>query len=98
MIRTAMAAVAALSLALAPAAFAQDGTTPKFSTAASTIGAILDNADAKAAFIKAFPEVADNPQLDAARDMTLQDVKGYAPEIFSDEKLAALDAELAKIK
>lgn len=87
---------AAFAMALSPAALAQDG--PKFSTATSTIGAILDNAEAKAAFIKAFPEVADNPQLDSARDMTLQDVKGYAPDIFSDEKLAALDAELAKIQ
>lgn len=95
MIRNVLAA-AAFALALAPAALAQDA--PKFSTASSTIGAILDNAEAKALFIKAFPEVADNPQLDAARDMTLQDVKGYAPDIFSDEKLAALDAELAKIQ
>ena len=87
---------AAFAVALSPAALAQDA--PKFSTTSSTIGAILDNEEAKAAFIKAFPEVADNPQLDAAREMTLQDVKGYAPDIFSDEKLAALDAELAKIK
>jgi|GEM_PF-1230597 len=95
MIRSLLAA-AAFAIALSPAALAQE--TPKFSTSTSTIGAILDNADAKAAFLKAFPEVADNPQLDAAREMTLQDVKGYAPEIFSEEKLAALEAELAKIK
>jgi hypothetical protein len=95
MIRSLLAA-AAFTLALSPAALAQE--TPKFSTASSTIGAILDNAEAKAAFFKAFPEVADNPQLEAARDMTLQDVKGYAPEIFSDDKLTALDAELAKVK
>jgi len=95
MIRSLLAA-AAFAIALSPAALAQE--TPKFSTASSTIGAILDNADAKAAFLKAFPEVADNPQLDAAREMTLQDVKGYAPEMFTDEKLAALDAELAKVK
>ena len=95
MIRSLLTA-AAFAIALSPAALAQE--TPKFSTAASTIGAILDNADAKAAFLKAFPEVADNPQLEAAREMTLQDVKGYAPEMFTDEKLAALDAELAKVK
>jgi hypothetical protein len=91
-----MIAVVAFAAALSPAAMAQDG--PKFSTSTSTIGQILDNAEAKAAFIKAFPEVADNPQLESAREMTLQDVKGYAPDIFSEAKLTELDAELAKIK
>lgn len=94
MIRRLIAATA-FALALSPVALAQEA--PKFSSS-STIGAILDNAEAKAAFVKAFPEVADNPQLEAARDMTVQDVKGYAPEVFSEEKLTELDAELAKIK
>lgn len=95
MIRSLLAATA-FALVLSPAALAQDA--PKFSTAASTVGALLDNADAKAAFVAAFPEAAENPQLEAAREMTLQDIKSYAPQIFTDEKLAALDTELAKIK
>lgn len=95
MFRTFLAATA-FALVLSPAALAQDA--PKFSTATSTVGALLDNADAKAAFVAAFPEAAENPQLEAARDMTLQDIKSYAPQVFTDEKLSALDAELAKIK
>ena len=95
MIRSLLAATA-FALVLAPAALAQDA--PKFSTASSTIGALLDNAEAKAAFVAAFPEAAENPQLEAAKEMTLQDVKGYAPQLFTEEKLTALDAALAKIK
>lgn len=95
MFRSLLAATA-FAIVLAPAAMAQE--TPKFAVATSTIGAILDNAEAKAAFVAAFPEAAENPQLDAAREMTLQDVKTYAPQVFTDEKLAALDAALAKIK
>lgn len=94
MIRSLLAA-AAFAVVISPAAFAQEA--PKFSSS-STIGAVLDNAEAKAIFVKAFPEAAENPQLEAARDMTFQDVKGYAPEVFTEEKLAAFDAELAKIK
>ena len=48
--------------------------------------------------MKIFPELADNPQLDQAREMTLEVVKGFAPQAFPDNKLAELNAELAKIK
>ena len=92
-----MIAVAAFTAAtLSPAALAQD--EPKFSTKTSTIGQILDNAEAKAAFAKVFPEVAANDQIEQARDMTLADVKGFAPDYFPDAKIAELEAELAKIK
>ena len=96
MIRTVLAAATALSLALAPVAIAQDA--PKFSTKTSTIGQILDNAEAKAAFAKAFPEVAANDQIEQARDMTLADLQGFAPDYFPAEKVAEFEADLAKIK
>lgn len=95
MIRSLLAATA-FALVLSPVALAQEA--PKFSTATSSVGALLDNADAKAAFAAAFPEAIENPQLEAARDMTLQDIKSFAPEVFTEAKLTALDAELAKIK
>lgn len=95
MIRKLIAA-AAFAVALSPAALAQDA--PKFSTKVSTIGQLLDNAEAKAAFTKVMPEVAASPQLEAARDMTIDAVKDMAPEYFPEEKLKELNAELAKIK
>jgi hypothetical protein len=95
MIRRLLAATA-FALALSPVALAQDA--PKFSIKTSTIGSILDNAEAKAAFAKVLPEVAASPQLEAARDMTIDAVKGMAPDYFPEDKLVELDAELAKIK
>lgn len=95
MIRKLIAA-AAFAVALSPAALAQDA--PKFSTKTSTIGQIIDNAEAKAAFAKVFPEVAAAPELEQAREMTIEMVKGMAPEYFPEEKVKELDVELAKIK
>ena len=95
MIRRLIAATA-FALALSPVALAQDA--PKFSVKTSTIGSILDNAEAKAAFEKALPEVAAAPQLQDAREMTIDAVKSMAPDYFPEDKLAELDADLAKIK
>ena len=95
MFRTVLAA-AAFAVALSPAAIAQ--TAPKFSVKESTIGAILDNPEANAAFTKVLPEVAAAPQLEQAREMTIDAVKGMAPEYFPEDKVAELDAELAKIQ
>lgn len=95
MIRSLLAA-AAFAVALSPAAMAQE--TQKFSIKTSTIGQILDHPEAKAAFAKVLPEVASNDQIESARDMTFEDVKGYAPDYFPDAKMAELEAELAKIK
>jgi para-nitrobenzyl esterase len=91
-----LVAAAAFAVALSPVALAQDA--PKFSTKTSTIGQLLDNPEAKAAFVKALPEVAASPQLEQAREMTIEDVKGMAPEYFPEDKLKELDADLAKIK
>ncbi len=95
MIRRLIAATA-FAVALSPVALAQEA--PKFSVKASTIGAILDNAEAKAAFTKVLPDVAAAPQLEGAREMTIDAVKSMAPDYFPEDKLVELDAEFAKIK
>lgn len=97
MIRKLLIAAAFIG-ATASTALAQDATAPKFSTKTSTIGQILDNAEAKGAFAKVFPDVAAMPQLEQAREMTIEDVKGMAPDYFPEAKVQELDAELAKIK
>jgi len=107
MIRKLLAA-AAFAVALSPAVLAQQGAAPatapaaapaatKFSTK-STIGALLDNAEAKAAFAKVFPDVATNPQLEGAREMVLADLASQYADYFPADKLKELDTELAKIK
>jgi hypothetical protein len=98
MIRKLIAA-AAFAAVLAPAALAQPpADAPKFSVKTSTIGQILDNEAAKAAFTKALPEVAAAPQLQDAREMTLDAVSQMAPDYFPADKMKELEAELAKIK
>jgi para-nitrobenzyl esterase len=101
MIRTLLAAVAVASLGLGAAAVAQTpaATAPaaKFSVK-STIGQLLDNPEAKAAFAKAFPDVATNPQLEMAREMVLADLASQYADYFPADKMKQLDADLAKIK
>lgn len=89
------AAIAAASLS--PAAFADEGAA-KFSVATSTIGQIMEDETAKAAFEKVLPDLAGNPDLVQGYDFTLVDVQSYAPDQITDEKLKELDAELAKIE
>jgi hypothetical protein len=108
MIRKLLAA-AAFAVALSPAALAQQtpaapataaapaAAAAKFSTK-STIGQILDNAEAKAAFAKAFPDVANNPQLEGAREMVFADLASSYADYFPADKVKELEADLAKIK
>jgi hypothetical protein len=95
MIRKLVLAIALSGMAMAPAAFA-DGA--KFNTTTTLLGDILDNAAAKAAFAKVFPELAANPDLEQGRSMTLADIAGYVPDQFTPEKLKELQAEFDKIK
>jgi hypothetical protein len=98
MIRKLLAA-AAFAVALSPAALAQEApAAPAKISLDSTVGQILDNAEAKAAFAKAFPEVASNPQLEGARDMVFKDLTTQVADYFPAEKVKELEADLAKIK
>jgi hypothetical protein len=78
------------SVAAAPAA--------KFSTEASTIGDLLDNAAAKAVLEKHLPALVGNAQIEMARAMTLKQIQAMAGDMLSDEVLAKVDADLAAIK
>ena len=95
MIRKLVVAIALAGLALAPTALA-DGA--KFNITTTLLGDILDNAAAKAAFAKIFPEIASNPDLDQGRAMTLAEISGYAPDQITPEKLKQLQAEFDKLK
>lgn len=80
--------------AIAPA-FADD---PKFSTETTILSDIWANEQAKAAFAKVFPDVVSNPQLEQAMSFTIMDIAGYAPDMFTEEKIKELQAEFDKIK
>jgi hypothetical protein len=93
----ALAVVAAATPALAadaPAAAA----AAKFNTADSSIGTLLDNPETKAVLEKHIPQFVSNPQIEMAKAMTLKQIQGYAGDALSDDALAKIDADLAKIK
>lgn len=86
---------AAFAAALGAPALAED---PKFSTETSILSDIWANEQAKAAFAKIFPEAVENPQLEQAMSFTIMDIAGYAPDLFTEEKVKELQAEFDKIK
>ncbi|EZP74116.1 hypothetical protein BV96_00204 [Sphingomonas paucimobilis] len=79
----------------APAAAPANG---KYSTAETDIGTLLDDPAAKAIVEKHIPGLTTNEQIDMARGMTLKVVQQYSPDEVTDARLAAIDADLAKLK
>ncbi len=90
--------------ALAQTAPAQTATTPApaasaapMSTAATPIGDLRSNPASKAVVDKNLPGFSENPRVKMALDMTLKGVQPYADGKITDENLAAIDADLAKL-
>lgn len=86
----AIAAEAGQSAPAAPAATA-------YNTADTDIGTLLDNPATKAILDKHLPQLTANSQIDLARSMTLKQVQSYASDMVTDDVLARIDADLAKI-
>jgi para-nitrobenzyl esterase len=91
------AALGTGGLAAAPLAVAAPAAAPAYSTSTSTIGELVDNPQTRPIFEKYLPGISTNDQFAMARPMTLRQVQSYAPDMFTDEKLAKIDAELAKL-
>jgi para-nitrobenzyl esterase len=87
-------ASAAFAATPAPAATAP---APKYTTADTEIGTLLDDPAAKAIIEKHIPGFVGNDQIDMARAMTLRAIQPFAEAEVTDERLAAIDAELAKL-
>ncbi len=87
--------VALPALAAEPQAAA--ALAPAFSTAATDIGTLLDNPQTRAVLDKHMPTFAANPQIEMARAMTLRQIQSFAADMVTDEVLAKVDADLAKI-
>jgi hypothetical protein len=84
-------------------AVSQTAATPapaaaaKYSTSQTTIGTLLDDPAARAVLDKYLPSVSHGDQIDMARSMTLKDIQQFAPDVITDQVLAQVDAELAKL-
>lgn len=86
------AATSALAADPAPAA------APAKLSSETDLGTLLDNPAAKAVLEKHIPTIVSNPQMEMARALSLKQIQGYAGDALSDETLAKIDADLAKIK
>ncbi|MFM2371839.1 MAG: hypothetical protein RIS85_1561 [Pseudomonadota bacterium] len=108
MIRITIAALVALSAM--PAAVAAEpakpataqaeapAAKPKYTSADTDIGTLLDDPAAKAIIDKYIPGMTSNEQIEMARSMTLRAIQPYASEDVTEERLIKIDAELAKLK
>ena len=93
-------AAAALSVAtpaLAQTAASATAAPAKYNSADTELGVLLDNPAAKAIVEKHIPGMTTNDQVDMARAMTLKAIQQYSPDEVTDARLAAIDAELAKL-
>jgi para-nitrobenzyl esterase len=61
------------------------------------IGQLLDNPAAKAIFVRHLPYVANSSQIWIARGMTLRQIQKHSKGYITDEKLAAMDADLKSL-
>ncbi|HWV13752.1 MAG TPA: hypothetical protein VN110_10700 [Sphingobium sp.] len=97
--------LAAAALTVATPALAQTAAAPapahadhaKLNTTDTELGVLLDNPAAKAIIQKHIPGMVESDQIDMARGMTLKTVQQYSPDDVTDARLAAIDAELAKL-
>jgi para-nitrobenzyl esterase len=97
--------LATAALAIATPALAQTAATApsasaakaKYSTTETDLGTLLDNPATKAIVEKHIPGMTSNDQVDMARGMTLKAIQQYASEEVTDARLAAIDADLAKL-
>ena len=82
---------------VAPAAPAAPVAAPKYSTTETEIGTLVDDPAARAILDRHIPGLTTNPQLEMARTMTLKAIQPFASDDVTDERLAFIDAELAKL-
>jgi hypothetical protein len=97
-----------LALAAAPAV-AQTApakpaaAAPAYSTNTTQLGTLIANPATKAVLLKHIPEMINGlgDNLERASGMTLKEMQGalktYSPDALPDAKLAAIDADLAKL-
>lgn len=72
-------------------------SSTKYSTSDTEFGDILDDPAAKAIVEKHIPGMTTSDQVDMARAMTLKGIQQYAPDEVTDARLAAIDADFAKL-
>lgn len=92
--------VAAMCASVAGQAVAEEAApaaaAAHYTTNTTTLGELLDNSATRTVVENHLPGISTHPQLDLARGLTLKALQAYSAEI-TDEKLAAIDADLASV-
>ena len=81
----------------APAVPAPATPAPAFSTAATTIGDLIDNPATREILVRHLPGITENPNVEQARTLTLRAAQAYAPEMLPSALLDAIDRDLAAL-
>ena len=100
MLRNSVMAILLGSAPLAVPAFAAEAPAEAakgYSTTDSTIGTLLDDPATRAVLDKYLPGLANNPQIEMARGMTLRQIQQFAPDQIKEEFLAQIDVDLSKL-
>jgi hypothetical protein len=92
-----IAALPATSTLAQTASKSAPAAPARYSTSDTDIGTLLDDPAARAVLDKYLPSVSHGDQIDLARSMTLKDIQQYAPDMITDQVLAEVDADLAKL-
>jgi para-nitrobenzyl esterase len=71
--------------------------TARYNTADTDVGTLLDDPAARAIVDKHIPGFSAGDQIDMARGMTLRSLQQFAPDKITDQVLAEIDMELAKL-
>jgi len=70
---------------------------PQYTTEETVIGDLIDNPQTRAILDKHLPGLSTSDQIDMARGMTLKSIQAFAPDTVTDDALAKVDADLAKL-
>ena len=93
-------ALAAALLVSLGSAYPAGADQPHYSTAHTPIGTLMADSGARAVIAQLFPELVASKAVAAgyANRMTLRMLKRFRPKSFTDSRLAAADAEFAKLR
>ena len=68
-----------------------------YTTSDTDLGTLMDDPASMAVLNKHIPEMSKSEQINQARSMTLKEVSAYASDTLTDQLLASVDADLAKL-
>lgn len=91
-----IAMAAPMALVAVPVA-AEAPAAGGLSVETTDLGTLLDNPGAKAVLVKHLPSLVENEQIQMARSLTLKQLQQYTGDGLTDEKLAAVQADLDKL-